>query len=153
MSWWNRIRSWWTRRRGQRQAVEVDAARQEFHQQRERLEAVLFDLAASSGKPRGLRWIEIDFDNDVVYARQLSTKELCALVAVTVSFEAIEGGPMEEVEAVGRKRAATAVFRRGAGAWSTDGRLLFNLSPADAVQRFHDDLVLVEPVVDKVIRG
>ena len=93
--------------RAARQKAEFDTAKREFHFQRERLEAKFFELAAGSGKPRGLRWTECDFENDVTYARQRSGGRLCAFVAVTISFEAIEGGLMEGVEAVGNERAAT----------------------------------------------
>ncbi|HEX4128487.1 MAG TPA: hypothetical protein VHZ24_00490 [Pirellulales bacterium] len=132
-----------------RQKAEFDVARREFHFQRERLEAKFFELAASSGKPRGLRWSECEFENDVTYARQRSGGRLCAFVAVTISFEAIEGGMMEGVEAVGNLRAATAVFHRNAARWDTDGRALFNLSPSEAISYYQDNLVMVghEPAV------
>ncbi len=150
MTWWNRLRTWCgnrlrrlTHSRAELDAAEIAQARAEFHQRREWLEARFFDIAAGSGRPRGLRWIEIDFEDPVTYARQITNRELCAFVAVTISFEAIEGGLMEGVEAVGRKRAATAVFRLNEGVWATDGRVLFNLSPADAVQYFKDDLVVL----------
>ncbi|HWB01286.1 MAG TPA: hypothetical protein VG713_22505 [Pirellulales bacterium] len=135
--------------KGARQQAEFDTARREFHIQRERLEAKFFELAASSGKPRGLRWTECDFENDVTYARQRNGGRLCAFVSVTISFEAIEGGLMEGVEAVGNERAATAVFHRAASRWDTDGRALFNLSPAEAIAYYQENLVLVghEPAV------
>jgi hypothetical protein len=118
-------------------------ARKEFHRQRERLEAKFFQLASASGRPRGLEWTGCDFDDDVVYARDRRTGELCALVAVTISFEALEGGGMEDVEAVGNLRAATAVFRAAREKWATDGRALFNLNPAEAVRYFQDNLEIV----------
>ena len=48
----------------------------------------------------------------MAYARHRRSGELSAFVSVTIGFEAIEGGDMEDVEAVGNLRAATAVFRR-----------------------------------------
>src|SRR5690606_31558471 len=101
---WRPIRNSW-------RAAQLAKARQDFHRHRERLEARFFELAAASGKPRGVRWVDCDFDDDVAYARDRHTGDLAALVAVTIRFEAIEGGPMEDVEAVGNLRAATAVFR------------------------------------------
>ena len=86
-------------------------ARRDFHRQREHLEARFLQIASRSGKPRGLEWTGCDFDDAVVYARDRRSGELSAFVAITISFEAIEGGPMEGVEAVGNLRAATAVFR------------------------------------------
>lgn len=117
--------------------------RRDFHLQRERLEAQFVRMAAHSGKPRGLEWVRCDFDDDVVYARHRRSGEITAFVAVTVGFEAIEGGGMEEVEAVSNLRAATAVFRNQRGAWATDGRTLFNLNPSEAVAFYQDNLELV----------
>ena len=37
-------------------------------------------------------------------------------------------------------RYATAVFAHRDGAWTTDGRAVFNLEPAQAIQRFGDSL-------------
>lgn len=126
-----------------REAAEYESARREFHQRREGLEAKFFKLASESGKPRGLRWMEIDFDNDVTYARNRANGELCAFVSVTIAFEAVEGGLMEGVEAVGNLRAATSVFRFDGKRWHTDGRALFNVSPAEAIQRYANDLIMV----------
>lgn len=113
-------------------------ARKDFHRQRERLEARFLKLASHSGKPRGLRWVECEFEDDVAYARDRRSGDLSAFVAVTISFEAIEGGLMEGVDAVGNQRAATAVFRFSDGAWNTDGRAIFNLNPTEAIAYFQD---------------
>jgi hypothetical protein len=123
--------------------AEYERARKEFHQQRERLEAKFLQLAGASGKPRDLRWTACDFDNDVSYARDRHSHELRAFVAVTISFEAVEGGLMEDVEAVGNLRAATAMFRWQDGRWQTDGRAIFNLNPTEAIAYYHDDLEIV----------
>ena len=124
-------------------AKELARAQFLFHTQREQLEAKFHDLAAASGKPRGLAWETIDFENDVTYARQRDSGELSSLVGVTISFSAIAGGGMEHVEAVSNRRAATAVFIFRQGRWTTDGRTLFNLNPAEAVEFYHDNLELV----------
>ena len=126
-----------------READDYEQARRAFHRERERAEAKFFELAAGSGKPRGLRWKDCEFDDGVAYARDKRTGELRAFVGVTVSFEAVEGGGMEDVEAVGNLRAATAVFRRKEQHWTTDGRVIFNLNPAQAITHFQDSLVLV----------
>jgi hypothetical protein len=118
-------------------------ARKDFHLQRERLECQFFHLAANSGKPRGLRWIDCDFDDAVTYARDRQSGELSALVAVTIRFDAVEGGPMEHNPNVGRQRAATAVFRFNGRNWETAGRALFNLNPSEAIEHFRDSLVMV----------
>lgn len=112
----------------------------EFRGQRERLEAIFFERASRSGKPRGLRWKDCDFGDAVVYARDRRTSCLLAFVGVTLSFEAIEGGPMEEVEAVGNLRAATAFFRHDGRSWQTDGRVLFNLDPTEAIAHYQGEV-------------
>ncbi|MBM4021863.1 MAG: hypothetical protein FJ284_06445 [Planctomycetes bacterium] len=130
----------------QARAAEIVArARRDFHRQRERLEAKFIERAAASGKPRGLRWLDVDFDDDVVYARDRRKGQLKALVAIEVSFEAIEGGGMEEVavETVGRVRAATAEFCYDGGRWQTSGRVYFNLAPSATVKYLASDLEMV----------
>lgn len=122
---------------------ELARARRDFHRQREHLEARFFHLASGSGKPRGLEWVRCDFEDDVLYARHRQSGEISALVGVTIGFEAIEGGGMEDVEAVGNLRAATAVFRVEGSRWATDGRALFNLNPAEAIAYYQDNLELV----------
>ena len=107
-----------------------------FLQQREHLEAAFFTAAATSGKPRGLRWKNCEWESEVAFARERETGRLTALVAVTIAFEAIEGGDMEGVEAVGNLRNASAVFFYDAGRWRTIGRAIFNLNPGEAIERF-----------------
>ncbi len=122
---------------------ELAKARRDFHRHREHLEARFMRLAGQSGKPRGLEWVRCDFDDDVIYARHRQSGELSAYVSVTIGFEAIEGGGMEDVEAVGNLRAATAVFRVENGLWATDGRALFNLNPSEAIAYYQENLELV----------
>ena len=55
--------------------------------------------------------------------------------AVNIRFEAIEGGEMEDVAAVGNIRDAAAVFHYQNGTWGTGGRALFNMNPKDAIER------------------
>ncbi len=132
-------RPWQTRRR----ANEVRRGVKLFRLQREMLEAKFFDLASAQGKPRGLRWLECDWQNDVTFARDLASGLLTAFVAVHISFEAIEGGDMEDVAAVGDIRDAAAVFHFRKGRWGTGGRALFNMDPRDALIRLHGQF---EPV-------
>jgi hypothetical protein len=133
----------WRPIRGRLREHELARARRDFHRQREHLEARFVQLAGQSGKPRGLEWVRCDFDDDVIYARNRRSGELSAFVAVTIGFEAIDGGGMEDVEAVGNLRAATAVFHVKKGTWATEGRALFNLNPSEAIAYYHDNLELV----------
>jgi type II secretory pathway pseudopilin PulG len=126
-----------------RQAERLARSQRDFHRQREQLEAKFIERAAISGKPRGLRWTDVTFDDDVVYARDRRTGSLKALVAIEVCFEAIEGGGMEEVEAVSNVRAATAEFLLDGSRWRTDGRVYFNLAPSATVKYLSSDLELV----------
>ena len=110
-------------RRDERKALEL------FRLRREVLEARFFELAAASGKPRGLRWKHCEWKSPVYFARDLQTGLITAFSAVEIHFEAIAGGDMEEVAAVGDVREASAVFHYQHGAWGTGGKALFNMPP------------------------
>ena len=69
-------------------------------------------------------------------ARERVGGQIVALVPVTVSFEAVEGGAMEGVEAVGTLRYATAVFAFERNHWTTAGATLFNMNPVEALDHF-----------------
>lgn len=114
------------------------AARQSFRLQREILEARFFTLAASAGKPRGLRWLDCAWQNSLEFARDRQTGLITAFAGVNIRFEAIEGGDMEDVAAVGTIREACALFHYQQGQWGTGGRALFNLDPTIAIERFKD---------------
>jgi hypothetical protein len=131
-----------------RERREAEQARGDFKRQREMLEAKFFDLAAASGKPRGLRWVDCDWLEAVTFARDRQTGLLTAFVAVNIRFEAIEGGDMEGVAAVGNIRDAAAVFHYQKGNWGTGGRALFNMNPDDALDRLQaqfERVALPEP--------
>jgi hypothetical protein len=92
--------------------------------------------ASATGKPRGLRWNSCEWEDLCLFARHRPSGQLTAFQGVTIHFEAIEGGDMEGVEAVGMPRNATAVFYFDRGQWQTAGRTVFNLNPAEAIERF-----------------
>ena len=112
----------------------------EIAQLRPQLQETLRAAASATGKPRGLLWKACDLHPGQLFARDTATGELIALVGVTVSFEAVPGGEMEDVEAVGNLRSATAVFIHRRGAWTTDGRVVFNLEPEQAMACFENRL-------------
>ena len=130
-------------RRDLKRAQWLARAQRDFHRQREPLEAKFIERAAASGKPRGLHWADVAFDDDVIYVRDRRSRRLKALVAIEVSFEAIEGGGMEDVEAVANVRAATAEFLHDGNRWGTEGRVYFNLAPSATVKYLAADLELV----------
>ena len=133
---WQPLRRRWRSR-------EVERATRLFRLQREQLEAKFFDLARTSGKPRGLRWLDCDWQDDVTFARDLHSGLLTAFVGVNIRFEAIQGGDMEDVEAVSTVRDAAAVFHYRHGVWGTGGRPLMNMNPEDALTRLEGQF---EPV-------
>ncbi len=141
----------WRPVRAHRRERFLARARRDFHRQREQLEARFLTRAGASGKPRGLRWSDCSFDDDVTYTRDRRTGRLSAFVAVTISFEAIQGGGMEDNENVANLRAATAVFDFDRQRWNTDGRAIFNLNPSQAVQYYQASLELVarEPAASR----
>jgi hypothetical protein len=112
------------------------AAQSLYEKDKTRLRELFFAAAATSGKPRGLRWRDCQWSELIEWVRDKQTGQLLALVGVTISFEAIEGGDMEGVEAVGNLRNASAVFFLQDGQWQTAGRVIFNLNPDEAVQHF-----------------
>ncbi len=112
------------------------AARQAFDQQRAELHAQFFAAAAASGKPRGLRWKDCQWDDALAAICERSTGQLLALAGVVIAFEAVEGGDMEGLAAVGNLRSATAVFFLHDGQWRTSGRAVFNLDPDGAAAHF-----------------
>lgn len=127
----------WAEQRRERHLAD---ARAEFMLRREWLEAKFVQMASASGSPRGLRWADCDFDNHVSFARDRRTGQLASLVGVAIKFEAIEGGGMEDVEAVAHRKAATAIFRYDGTQWRTDGRAIFNLNPSEAIEFYQSEL-------------
>ncbi len=117
-----------------------------FRRQREMLEARFFTMASSLGKPRGLRWLDCQWRDQVTFARDRQTGLVTAFVSVNIRFEAIEGGDMEDVAAVGTVREACALFHYQMAAWGTGGRALFNLDPQMAIDRFQDQYEPLEEV-------
>jgi hypothetical protein len=122
----------------------VTRAVRSFRLQREQLEAQFFRQAASIGKPRGLRWLECDWLDTVTFGRDVRNGMLTAFVGVNIRFEAIEGGDMEGLEAVGMVRDAAALFHYHRGRWGTGGRALFNMNPTDALTRFRGQIEPIE---------
>ena len=134
----------WQRFRTRMIERQMQSARASFRQQREWIEARFYTLASESGRPRGLRWVDCEFADAVSFARDKTTGEMRALVAVNISFEAVEGGGMEDNPNVGRVRAATALFLHRDGKWETDGRAIMNLDPQQAIDHFQHELETVD---------
>jgi hypothetical protein len=120
-------------------AAEETRARKDWEIHRERLREEYFRLASGQGKPRGLRWVKCEWVGEERFMRLPENNLLTALVSVNLYFEAIEGGDMEFVEAVGTVRDATAIFHYVNNSWGTGGRTLFNMNAEEAERRLIPD--------------
>ena len=116
------------------------AAERLFRRARGELEARFSAAAGRDGKPAGLRWVRCEFDGEPSFAPAADGR-LDGFLSVTVQFEPIPGGGMEDVPAAHLPRHATAVFHHrpgsrwnplSAGTWGAGGKVLFNLTPRDA---------------------
>jgi hypothetical protein len=125
---------WWIGRG----AMTTGQARERFHAQKSQLETQYFQAASASGKPRGLRWKACEWDPNVEFVREKATGRWAALASVTIQFEAVEGGDMEGLPAVGNLRNASAVFFFHGGQWHTTGKTVFNLNPDEVLARFQN---------------
>jgi hypothetical protein len=126
------------RRRSRR--VRFLRAARSFHAQREWLEARFVQLATAAPNLDVPRWADCSFADDVCYARNRSTGELSALVAVTLAAEAREFATSSTTDVIGDLQAGTAVFRFDGTHWATDGRAILNLSPGETIHRSRGDL-------------
>jgi hypothetical protein len=119
-------------------AIQIERARELFVLQRELLEPKFLAAAAATGKPRGLRWQECIFYGEATFARDRQSRQLVALVPVTIQFEAVEGSDMEGLPAVNNQRNASAVFFFHGGKWLTAGKAVFNMNPVEALLHFRN---------------
>jgi hypothetical protein len=125
------------RRRSAEVALAIWSAR------REELEREFFRVAASAGTPRGLRWLRAEWTGQTRFAVEHASGAPIALAGVILHFEAIEGGELEDAPNASMPRDATALFRYSDDAWRSTGRVLFNMTPHEAITRLADE---VQPV-------
>jgi hypothetical protein len=109
-----------------------------FEMERNRLQSTFLQKAREAGIPRGLRWTQCEWLPIMILLKDRQTNEICLLAGVNISFEAIEGGDMENVAAVSMLRDACAVFQLTPSGWQTSGRALFNMNPVEAAERLRD---------------
>jgi hypothetical protein len=133
---------WWPVRTARRDA-RFSRARRVFHAQRERLEAKFVQLAMTHATSDAARWEDCDFDDDVAYVRNRSTRELSAFVAVTLA-----GGDFSSadpsVSGLPGLQVGTVGFRFDRDPWETDGRAILNMKPEEAIRLYRNDLEVVE---------
>ena len=115
--------------------------RRDFHRQRERLEAKFVSLGHVGAS--GPHWFDCDFDDDVAYARNRASGQLSALVAVTIAMDAVDGPLLLPDSLSGDLLDATAVFHFDGKRWDTEGRVIFNLTPTQAIHFYQQDLEMV----------
>lgn len=127
--------------------LNVAEAKQRFEKQQRDLEKSFLSHAGESS-PRGLAITTCEFESQPLFARDTTNGSLRAFVAVTIGFEAIAGGGMEDNPNVANLRAATAVFHYVRGEWFADGQVLYNLEPQDAIERFSHELQAIDPSDD-----
>ena len=119
-------------------------ARRNFHRQRERLEMKFVLLASARQRSNAPQWADCCFDDDVAYVRNRNTGELSAFVAITVemgSADVPHSGPSGYLDNL---RSGTAIFRFDSSHWETDGRAILNLSPAEAIRFYRNDLEMID---------
>ena len=75
--------------------------------------------------------------------RHRTTGELSAFVEVTVALEGIGHTTTSATDLMSNLQAGTAVFRFDKNRWVTDGRVILNLSPNEAIRFYQDDLEMV----------
>ena len=115
-----------------------------FQKQRAELQVTFMEMARAVGKPRGLRWLDCDWLDAVTFARDRQSKLLTAFAGINIRFEAIEGGDMEDVAAVGTVRDACALFHYQYGQWGTGGKALFNMNAGDAITKLRGQFIAIE---------
>ena len=88
-------------------------------------------------------WSRLLIDDAVSYVRHRTTGELSAFVAVTVALEGMGALNATASDLIGNLQAGTAVFRFDKRRWVTDGRVIHNLSPNEAIRYYQSDLEMV----------
>lgn len=127
----------------------LDMARTAWQRQEAELKAQFVELLRSRVEERGITGVSIDWGDTIRVARDRDTGLLTALVNCLVWFE--QADLLEDSEAASIPRDATAVFhyegqkRSQIGVWGSGGRVLFNMAPAQALERLAHQF---EPVED-----
>ncbi len=111
------------------------AAAELFRRERAALLEAFLTAVRATGKPRGLTWVSAEADGEALLVEERPSGRLVALAPVVVHFEPEPGSEMEEVPQAREPRPVTAVFTFDRGAWRTAGRAVFNLSPAQVVEK------------------
>jgi hypothetical protein len=131
---------------GSRRRHDAEAALAAWPAKRDELQREFFRRGASAGTPRGLRWLRAEWTGQARFAIARDSSLPLALAGVILHFEAIEGGELEDAPNASMPRDATALFRYAGNAWRTDGRVLFNLTPDEAIARLADEILPLDGI-------
>jgi hypothetical protein len=126
------VAAWCGLRRPFRQVVEeihVDRACEQFHRQREWLEARFLTALGRIDPAERLRWEEAHWHDEIVWARDRQSRHLLALIGVHFDAHPFDD-PAESVP-----RHATALFEFRQGRWAADGKRLDAIRPDEAFLR------------------
>jgi hypothetical protein len=120
------------RRRGR---LQLRRLLQRFLWQREQLEARFYDLARKNA-PDPHAWDSIEFGSAVSFVRDRSTGRISALMEITLTPS--DRTPSDPTASAAGEIHATATFLAVRGRWTTDGRVLYNVSPRQALRLYPD---------------
>ena len=113
------------------------AAAAGFHRNQPALVAAFLRAARGQGRPRGLEWVSAEPAGEPMFVRDPKTGGRVALLPTVVTFRPIEGSELEDVPQAREPRTVTAMFAFDRGEWRTTGRAVFNLTPAQVIERGH----------------
>jgi hypothetical protein len=119
------------RRAGESAAVDA------FSANRAALVAEFLKRAEGQGRPRGLAWVSAEPAGEPTFVRDPKTGGRVALLPLIVTFRPEEGSELEDVPQAREPRTVTAMFTYDRGEWRTTGRAVFNLTPAQVIERGH----------------
>ncbi len=118
---------------------------EQFRQERGELLMAFLAAARATGMPRGLTWESVEANGEPLLVEDQTAWRLVALAPVVVRFEPVPGSEMEDVPQAREPRPVTAMFMFERGAWRTVGRAVFNLAPAQVVEKSGGRFVPVSP--------
>ena len=150
--------------RFRRPNVDLADARRKFHWEREHVEAKFLELVQVTHKLGTPNWDDCDFADEALFVFNRRPGQLAALVEIRMInplwrslSKSLEEDwsdfPAEQLRLIPMfrsTRSATAIFYFDAGHWTTDGNVLFNLSPTEAVRFYRHDLKTIDDEPDSV---
>jgi hypothetical protein len=101
--------------------------RRQFQRQRSALEESFTCQVSQRNDPEGVIWHDFQWLSDpILFIRDDNLEPHHAFVGIAAIFTSPPG--------MVQTQAGTAVFHYEAGAWKTEGRLLLNITPSEAME-------------------